>query len=318
MNNISIKHLRAFVEIANLGSFTRAANQLNVTQSTLTASIKQLELQAGLTLFDRTTRQVTLTKEGLRFFPVARRLITDFSLAIDDLQAGSEQQRGHIVISTSPTGNNFLIPSLIKQYNQSHPNINISIYEAGASEIEQQVLSKFADFGIGSNHSQQSQLNYLPILRDQYGVVMPDNHPLAAQTSIHWDQLQEQKMLHLSLDNGIRSELEQLNNQGILHYPNHPPIIEASNPNGLGALIRQQIGIAVLPALAAQVKAFEGLSFVPLKAPVRSRVLYIVQRKDYTLPPAALHMLHLLNAILTQKTYSQYVEYQRETDGKTP
>ncbi len=317
MNNISIKHLRAFVEIANFASFTRAANQLNVTQSTLTASIKQLEHQAGLTLFDRTTRQVTLTKEGQRFFPVARRLITDFGLAMDDLRAGSEQQRGHIVISTSPTANNFLIPTLIKQYNQSHPNIDISIYEAGASEIEQQVLSKFADFGIGSNHSQQSQLNYLAILRDQYGVVMPKDNPLAVQKSIHWQQLQGQKMLHLSSDNGIRSELEQLNKQKIIHYPSQSPIIEASNPNGLGALIRENIGIAVLPALAAQVKAFEGLSFVPLQAPVRSRALYIIQRKDYTLPPAALHMLHLLNKILEQKDYHQYVEYHRVANGKT-
>ncbi|MFT5707169.1 MAG: DNA-binding transcriptional LysR family regulator, partial [Oceanospirillaceae bacterium] len=221
--NISIKHLTAFVEIAHVASFTRAAAQLNVTQSTLTASIKQLEQQAGLTLFDRTTRQVSLTKEGMRFLPVARRLITDFKLAIDDLKAGSEQQRGHITISTSPTGNSFLIPELIKAYHHDHPRIAISIYEAGASEIEQQVLSKFVDFGLGSNHSQHPDLQYQLILQDHYGVVMNKDHPLASFKQLNWAQLQAHKMLHLSLDNGIRSELEWLNKQGVIQYPNNPP-----------------------------------------------------------------------------------------------
>ncbi|MEH6444448.1 MAG: LysR family transcriptional regulator [Oceanospirillaceae bacterium] len=304
--NISIKHLTAFVEIANVASFTRAASQLNVTQSTLTASIKQLEQQAGLTLFDRTTRQVTLTKEGMRFLPVARRLVTDFRLAIDDLKAGSEQQRGHITISTSPTANSFLIPQLINAYHHDYPKIEISIYEAGASEIEQQVLSKFADFGLGSNHSQHPDLQYQLILQDRYGVVMDKDHPLASFKQLSWAQLQVHKMLHLSLDNGIRSELEWLNKQGTIQYPNNPPIIEASNPNGLVALIKSKIGIAVLPALSAQEMCFSQLCFIPLTAPARSRSLYIVKRKDYTLPPAPLSMLEILQRTLQQHALQQH------------
>jgi DNA-binding transcriptional LysR family regulator len=294
MNNVSIKHLRAFVTIATTASFTRAAGQLNVTQSTLTASIKQLEQQAGLLLFDRTTRQVTLTKEGVRFFPVAKRLITDFRLAMDDLQAGADQQRGHITISTSPTANNIIIPQLIKAYNNSHPKIDISIFEAGASDIEQQVLSKFADFGLGSNHTQHPELSYQPILQDQYGAVMPKTHPLASANSLAWRQLNDYKMLHLSIDNGIRYELEALKKQEIIQFPNSAPSIEASNPNGLAALIEQNIGIAILPALVTHSHVFTQLKFVPLVSPVKFRSLFIVKRKDYTLAPAALNMLDLL------------------------
>ncbi len=298
MNNISIKHLRAFVAIANAASFTRAAAQLNLTQSTLTASIKLLEQQAGLTLLDRTTRQVTLTKEGQRFYPVARRLINDFRLAMDDLQAGAEQQRGHISIATSPTANSFLIPELVSSYHQQHPNINLSIYEAGASEIEQQVASKFADFGIGSNHSQHPELNYQLILQDQYGVVAPANHPIAQQTSLKWRALDNYKLLHLSENNGIRAELERWHQQKVIHYPKPLPIIEASNPNGLAALINNQLGLSVLPTLAAQVAAFQGLTFIPLTHPIRTRVLYIVTRVEGTLSPSAQSILERLQTIL--------------------
>jgi len=295
MNNISIKHLRAFIEIANAASFTRAAASLNVTQSTLTASIKLLEQQAGLKLFDRTTRQVTLTKEGLRFFPVANRLIIDFKLALDDLQAGADQERGHITISTSPSGNSIIIPPLIKQYHHSFPKINISIIEAGASDIEQQVINKSADFGIGSNHSQSAQLLYQPLLADQYGVVVTKDHEFASKEHIAWRQLSSQKMIHLSAENAIRAELEALDQQNIIDYPSQLTIIEASNPSGLSALIKHSLGIAVLPALAAQADSFRDLIFIPIIAPIRSRSLYLVRRKDFTLPPASLNMIELLN-----------------------
>jgi DNA-binding transcriptional LysR family regulator len=311
MNNISIKHLRAFVSIANAGSFTRAAAQLNLTQSTLTASIKLLEQQAGLILLDRTTRQVTLTKEGERFFPVARRLINDFRLAMDDLQAGAEQQRGHISIATSPTANSFLIPELVCSYHQQYPNINLSIYESGASEIEQQVASKFADFGLGSNHSQHPELNYQLILQDQYGVVSTPDHPIAQQQTLKWQDLPNFKLLHLSENNGIRAELERWHQQSIIQYPKPLPVIEASNPNGLAALIDNQLGISVLPALAAQVNAFQGLTFTLLTHPIRSRALYIVTRLDGTLSPSAQSILERLQGILQQRaTQAQtLVEY---------
>ncbi|MEM5527287.1 LysR family transcriptional regulator [Gammaproteobacteria bacterium AS21] len=301
MNNISIKHLRAFIEIANAGSFTRAAAALNVTQSTLTASIKLLEQQAGLKLFDRTTRQVTLSKEGLRFFPVANRLIIDFKLALDDLQAGAEQERGHITISTSPTGNSIIIPPLIKQYHQSFPKINISIIEAGASDIEQHVINKSADFGIGSNHSQSAQLLYQPLLADQYGVVVTKDHEFANKQNITWQHLSSQKMLYLTPENAIRAELEALDQQNIICYPSQSTIIEASNPNGLSSLIKHSLGIAVLPALAAQADSFRDLIFIPIIEPIRSRSLYLVSRKDFTLPPAALNMIELLNQQLRSK-----------------
>ena len=301
MNNLSIKHLRAFIEIANAGSFTRAAATLNVTQSTLTASIKLLEQQAGLKLFDRTTRQVTLTKEGLRFFPVANRLIIDFKLALDDLQAGADQERGHITISTSPTGNSIIIPPLITQYHQSFPKINISIIEAGASDIEQQVINKSADFGIGSNHSQSAQLLYQPLLTDQYGVVVTKDHEFANNKSITWRELNSQKMIYLTAENAIRAELEALDQQNTICYPSQSTIIEASNPNGLSSLIKHSLGITVLPALAAQADSFRDLIFIPIIEPIRSRSLYLVRRKDFTLPPAALNMIGLLNQQLRYK-----------------
>ena len=100
-------------------------------------------------LFHRTTRQVTLSGEGQRFFPVAKRLIYDFHLAIDDLKTGSEERKRHIAISTSPTANNIILGQLIKTYHGIYSKIDISVYGAGASKIEQQVLKLIRRFWAG-------------------------------------------------------------------------------------------------------------------------------------------------------------------------
>ena len=87
MKNITIKQLRAFIAVAKLRNFTRAAAQLNVSQSALTIAIRQLEAEVGLRLFDRSTRAVELTPHAITFRPAAQRLLDDLAQSIDDLNA---------------------------------------------------------------------------------------------------------------------------------------------------------------------------------------------------------------------------------------
>lgn len=88
---ISLRHLRSFLAVAETGSFTLASQKLFKTQSTLTATIKQLEALAEVQLFDRTTRRVELTNDALWFKEVASGILRDFDNAISDLQAISNR-----------------------------------------------------------------------------------------------------------------------------------------------------------------------------------------------------------------------------------
>ena len=92
--NISLRHLRAFSAVAEAESFTAAARQLFLTQSTLTKTIRELEQEIGLALFERTTRKVVLTTQGNAFLPVARRLLNDFELLLSDLREKSAGSSG--------------------------------------------------------------------------------------------------------------------------------------------------------------------------------------------------------------------------------
>ncbi len=305
-NNISIRHLRAFSAIAQSGSFTRAAESLHLTQSTLTATIQQLEQQVGLTLFDRTTRRVMLTREGDQFLPVAEKLLSDFDTALTDLQAISTRQRGQVAIAASPSVISCLMPEVVQQYNRAHPNIKLQLRDENAGAIEQCVLENSVDFGIGGNHSDHPELSYQPLLKDRYGAVLPSQHPLAQSTQLSWSDISALPQLQLTADSGIRSELQQW-------YPSEQqeaPMIEVSSPAALAELVRMEMGICLLPALAASTRGFEGLAFRPIE-PIFYRSIYLISRRGRALSPAAESMLQTLMEYLQQQPLSTFVDLIR-------
>src|ERR1700733_1549859 len=99
---ISTKQLTGFVHAAQLGSFTRAAERLYVTQAGLSAIIRDLEIQLGCRLFDRTTRTVTLTEAGRKFLPVALRTVEDITAAATELNQMSGRARQTIRVGATP------------------------------------------------------------------------------------------------------------------------------------------------------------------------------------------------------------------------
>ncbi|MBV1789846.1 LysR family transcriptional regulator [Marinobacterium sp. D7] len=304
-NNISIRQLQAFVEVANCGSFTRAAEGLHLTQSTLTAQIQQLETQAGLKLFDRTTRRVLLTDEGERFLPVAERLLSDFATAMTDLQSRAELKQGHVNLAGSPSIVTRFLPGALVRFRAQHPSISVHIRDDSAGSLEQRVLNNEVDFAIAGNHSDQPDLEYRPLLRDRYGLVVPHQHPLAQAHLLDWHAIPVEQLILLSRDTGIRAQLERFTESGQLPITLDAPLIEATNPAGLAALITQNLGVSVLPALAADTHAFAQLRFIPLEHPKLEREICIITRRGRALSPAAAALLdcvreHLANMPLPE------------------
>jgi len=302
MLSINYRHLIAFIAVSRHGSFTQAAAHLHVTQSTLTATIKQLESQAGIQLLDRTTRRVNLTQAGERFFPVAERLVSDFNAALSDLKASALQQQGSVALAASASVVSTLLPSVIANYRKDFPNVAMTIMEEGASGIETCVADNHADFGIGSNHSHQPTLHYTPIITDQYGVVLPAHHPLLASspTLINLEDIEGLSHVLLTKDNGIRLQLDAFLRAWPLIAGGMTAAVEATTPATLASLIKSGMGISILPALAASTPAFNDLVFVPLNQPMMTRELCLITRQGRSLSPAGEELMKRTMRILEE------------------
>jgi DNA-binding transcriptional LysR family regulator len=278
MTKISLRHLRCFVAVADTGSFTLAAARLFHTQSSLTATIQQFEEAVGLKLFDRTTRRVVLTEDAVRFKVVADRVLRDFDNAIGDLQAISKSHRGHVRIAGAPSMIVHIVTPALAAFRRAYPDITISVRDGGSDKVERVVLDGEVDFGIASRLNNYPELDYVPILTDPFGVIFPNDHPLACTNGpIKWSDLSAYEYIALTTDTGIGAFLDAYPELGLHEKTN--PYDHASSTTSLYAMLSLGGKISVLPALAAQAGPLKEFKFRELCEPMLTREICLITRR---------------------------------------
>jgi DNA-binding transcriptional LysR family regulator len=294
---ISLRHLRCFVAVAETGSFTLAAGRLFQTQSSLTATIQQLEVSAGLKLFDRTTRRVELTRDAAWFKAVADRVLREFDNAISDLQAVARSQQGHIRIAAAPSLMTHVLGPTLASFRQSYPGISISVTDGGSDKIERAILNGEMEFGIASRLNNFPDLDYVPILSDPYGVVYPANHPIAdLKRDLTWKDLEPHDYIGLTGDTGIGALLDKNPELGL--QGRAAASDRASSTTSLYALLSLGGKLSVLPALAANSAPLSEFEFRLLYSPQITREVCLITRHQRSLSPNTQRILDVLLATI--------------------
>jgi len=147
--NLSTRQMRAFLHVARIGNFTRAAEQAHITQAGLSILIREMEKQLGCRLFDRTTRVVGLTPEGRRLLPVIERLMTDLDDVAAELGAAGEAARHTLRIAATPLVSSHLLPQVFSTFRAAHPQVSLRLFDAGLRDVEAMVTAGDADMGLG-------------------------------------------------------------------------------------------------------------------------------------------------------------------------
>ncbi|WP_037987853.1 LysR family transcriptional regulator [Thalassospira permensis] len=205
LSSISLRHMRVFVAVADHGTFTAAAEVLGLTPSGLTATIRQFEDVAGTPLFDRTTRQVTLSATGARFLPTARRLISEFEEALGDLDALSKGIGGTIRIAAAPSVLTRILPGVISRFVDEHPDARLRLDELNAGEVHEAVARNEADFGIAGEWHALPDIAFSPLFSDRFGVLCRPTHAFATRSAIAWSELADQAFVGLGPESGTRA-----------------------------------------------------------------------------------------------------------------
>ncbi|SFP15664.1 DNA-binding transcriptional regulator, LysR family [Variovorax sp. OK605] len=147
--NLSTRQMRAFLHVARIGNFTRAAEQAHITQAGLSILVREMEKQLGCRLFDRTTRVVSLTPEGRRLLPVVERLVTDLDDVAAELGAAGEAARRTLRIAATPLVSSHLLPRVFNSFHAAHPQVSLRLFDADLRDVEAMVAAGDADMGLG-------------------------------------------------------------------------------------------------------------------------------------------------------------------------
>ena len=181
---IDFDGIQAFVLTAELGSFSKAAERLHLTQTALTRRMQKLEAYLGVRLLDRTTRSLQLTAVGREFLPQAARMVADMTAAVERLKDMSRLGRGSITMASIPTMAHHALPLVIRRYAQKYPSNRIRIIESGAFDVSRAVLNGQAEFGITLELERHADLLEEPVLQEPFMFFCREGHPLAGRSAI--------------------------------------------------------------------------------------------------------------------------------------
>jgi DNA-binding transcriptional LysR family regulator len=292
--NVTLRHLRVFVEICRHASFTRAAEALFVSQSALTLTIKQLESELGLALLERTTRSVAVTAAGDEFLPVAQKLLRDFDSSLGDVKALALRESGHVGVATAPSIMSLVMADVVAQYVASYPNISLYLREDNAVAVQERVRSADVDFGLTTKVKADPELSFEPLFHNPFGVVFAPDHPLGRKRGkLKWADLVPYRIVGYTADTGMQGLLTSA--EGLPEQVKNP-FYRVSSTAVITALVGRGLGVSVMPSLAALRDPLSTLTFRLLEEPRLTREISLVRRAGRSLSPAAESMLALVRA----------------------
>lgn len=252
--NVTQRQMQAFLAIARLSSFTRAAERLHITQSGLSAMMRDLEEQLKCRLFDRTTRSVALTTEGMQLVPVASRIVAELDAISDTINQLSSRAQRTLRVGVTPIIAAFVMPAAITAFQREYPDINVHIRDISRQAIQSGVASGELDAGFGAFFKAQSGIERTPLAAFMLAYVSPlekkakASRHTAAPGKTRWSALHGKPLLGLPSDNPVQELIEeQLRLIG--RGGEDRPVYE--NFQTLLAMVEAGFGVTVLPSFIA-------------------------------------------------------------------
>ena len=184
VNNIQemeIRHLRLIKAIVEEGSITKAIDKLHLTQSALSHQLKEAEYQLGTKIFLRANKKLTLTKAGEKLYEIANEILDKLSeteLQIKQMVFG---EFGEIRISTECFSSYHWLPSVIKQFHDLYPNIELKIVTEATHYPLQKLLDNVIDIGIVSDQIKDDKIKYLELFQNEVVMAVSENHSWATK-----------------------------------------------------------------------------------------------------------------------------------------
>lgn len=288
--NISIRQLSAFISVADNGSFTRASEQMHLTQSAVSGLIKELESSLGIVLFDRTTRQLSLSVVGHHLLPPARRILNEMQLFENEASSLTSLAQGQVRLAVSQFAASSM-PAVIAQFAKAYPDISVSLLDCSAENVLEHIQNIEVDLGVGTERGftePDDDISADLLYQLPFCVVMPDNHALAQKSEVIWQDLVDTPLITLQgpfieqvtaeLDEEIASHIQQAR-------------YKVNFMSTALEMTRQGFGITLclpyMPEVIDWVSA-NGLQMRPLAQPVKMRRFFIYQRSSRALSPASI------------------------------
>ena len=287
--------LETFIAVVEEGSLSQAARRLDRTPSAVTKNLAALEDAMGARLLERTTRRVALTPEGREFLGHAERGLEALRSGVDEVEREVARRAASLTVACIPTVASALLPRAFARLAADHPAIRLRMLDEGAAEVLRAVQSGEAELGLSFTGASHPEIDFQPLLTEDYVLALRADHPLARRASLSWRDLLADPMVAVAGDSGNRVLIDQ----ALSRLKQRPQVqFEANHVAGALGLVEAGLGVAVVPRLALSMGAGAALVGVPLKQPRIERTLGLITRQGRRLGGPAQALVQALRSEL--------------------
>ena len=281
MLKINLKQLEAFVATAEFSSFTKASEELFLTQSTVSSHINALESTLGIRLIQRSARQrVTLTKEGELVYREAREIL-DRCQALQDLK--NQTRENHLVIGASSVPGQCLMPEIMGDYLETDPDCHYVQLRGDSIRIHEYLAQGKANLGFVGIAANPREYHYHPVAEDRLVLITANKEPFLSfqRSGASGLELLSMPMILREENSGTRQEMDQYLRRQQIDPQSLNVIAQIDNPEAIRSSVSRGLGVSIMSVLAARDYLLsERLLSFELGDQGAFRKIYLTWRKD--------------------------------------
>ncbi|MGF6710753.1 DNA-binding transcriptional LysR family regulator [Luteibacter sp. W1I16] len=299
-----LKQLRAFVYITRLGTLTRAAEALFLSQPSVSLQLKALERELGAPLLERTRRRITLTDAGEALYEMARPLVEGLENLDREFHAKTRgAQGGKLTVAAGSSTIQYLLPELVKAYRERYPSVHLQLANVTGKDGLALLRADEADIAIGSMLDVPNDIAWAPVYHYDPMLIMPPDHPLAALDDIRLEDLSPYGLIlppqRLTTFRLVDMVFQQR------HVP-YTVAIEVGGWDVIKQYVAMGLGISIVTGICITEADRERLAVRNLRQFFPQRSYGVVMRKGKFLSPEARAFIDLIRpGLLTHRDYDE-------------
>lgn len=288
LNRLSFRQLQVFDSVARSGSYSKAANQLGLTQPAVSSQIRQLETALGQPLFEYVSRRLYRTAAGERLLQSTRQIFSELQHLQMQMADIEGQIRGELRLAAVSTAQ-YLVPLLLKDFLPLYPQITIKLTVVNRAQALERLTNNEDDLVIMGMVPENRALNFMPFLDNQMVAVVPAQHPLLEEQELSVQQFLDSGLILREPGSGTRLALESFCTSQRLRLEGH---MELGSNTAVKHAVTEGLGVAVLPVLGMQAELALGwLKILPLPG-------FPLRRSWCTVYPEGKHPTPVIHAFL--------------------
>jgi DNA-binding transcriptional LysR family regulator len=247
---MDLHQLFVFTKVVEHKSFSKAAEDIFLSQSTVSSHIQTLEKTLNVSLFDRVGRENILTPAGERLYQWALKLLLLKDQALLDIKEGATELRGIIRIATSSVPGQFMIPKMVKQFREQYPKATFHINQSSSKNVAEKVLNGSVDFGILGEKYDNNKLSYIPLLKENLVLITSQHSEIVGTVKI--EDLLSYPFIMRNSDSGTNSLIEKFLKKNHISKDQMNIVAYTESGQSLIQFVLQDIGIAIISEMAAK------------------------------------------------------------------